>query len=61
MVDIGNIAETRPADVKWYITDNGNTENEFGWQPKKPPKTIISDIYKWLSDNEQQFKSILGN
>jgi len=52
--------ETRPADVKWFVTDNGETESEFNWRPTRSSKTIISDIFNWLLQNESRFKTIFG-
>ena len=40
----------RPADVIWYVTDNGNTEPTFDWKPTRSPETILTDTYQWLTD-----------
>jgi CDP-paratose 2-epimerase len=49
----------RPADIKWYISDNILTEKEFKWNCKKGPIEILSDIYAWLCENEKYLKLIL--
>ncbi|OFX32463.1 MAG: hypothetical protein A2X08_00615 [Bacteroidetes bacterium GWA2_32_17] len=54
--DINN----RPADIIWYITNNGNTEKVFSWKPTLPPKTILTDIFNWLKENEILLKKILN-
>ena len=59
-VEIRGSMETRPADVKWFVTDNGETESEFNWRPTRSSKTIISDIFNWLLQNESRFKTIFG-
>lgn len=59
-VPIGSIAETRPADVKWYITDNGDTESTFLWRPTHTPEDILKDTYQWLRENEAEFKLLFG-
>jgi CDP-paratose 2-epimerase len=51
--------EDRPADVIWYVTDNGATEATFDWQPTRDPHTILSDIYCWLHEHEQIFTRLL--
>ncbi|HQJ15802.1 MAG TPA: NAD-dependent epimerase/dehydratase family protein, partial [Candidatus Omnitrophota bacterium] len=34
-VPIGSVRRNRPADIKWYITDNRQTEQEFAWHPRR--------------------------
>jgi CDP-paratose 2-epimerase len=58
-VRISSTFNNRPADVKWFITDNGDTESVFGWKPLKKPEDIITDIYTWLSSHEEAFSCIL--
>ncbi len=57
-VAISSQLETRPADVPWYLTDNGPTEPAFGWKPKRSPETILSDMYVWVKKHEQECKRI---
>jgi CDP-paratose 2-epimerase len=59
-IEILSSGETRPADVKWFVTDNGRTESQFNWHPTRNPQTIMTDIYNWIVQNENQFKSIMG-
>jgi CDP-paratose 2-epimerase len=57
-VVVSSILENRPADVKWFITDNGNTESTFNWKPKKKPVDILSDIYTWLCAHAGNFSGL---
>jgi CDP-paratose 2-epimerase len=57
-VAVSGIPDHRPADVKWYITDNGNTESVFKWKPTKKPDIILSDIQSWLSEHAKTFSGI---
>lgn len=50
----------RPFDLPWYITDNGNTGNTFGWAPTRTPRQILLDTYKWLCDNEGAFSKVFN-
>jgi len=59
-VPIGSEAKTRPADVLWYITDNGETPSRFDWRPARSPGETLSDIYAWLRDHEEAFKRVFG-
>jgi CDP-paratose 2-epimerase len=55
---IGAASESRPADIIWYITDHGRTEQVFGWEPKRPPRKILEDTFEWLRDHEADFRKI---
>lgn len=58
-IQIDEVAETRTADLRIYITDNSKIETEIGWKPKKSVETIFQDIYLWIEKNEKQLESIL--
>lgn len=58
-ITIGSETQTRPADLRMYITDNSLIENEIGWKPKKSVETVFTDIFHWIKDNEKQLESIL--
>ncbi len=61
-VPIAGVAEDRAADLKWYITDNGNTESVFDWQPRRNPEAILGDTFSWLSTQEELLSSLFkGN
>jgi CDP-paratose 2-epimerase len=59
-IDIQRVAETRAADIPWYVTDNSKITKTMGWKPEKTPKDIIFDIYNWIRENESSLKPILG-
>lgn len=58
-IEIGSEVETRPADLRMYITDNSKIEKEIGWKPKKSVETIFKDIFVWIKENEKNLESIL--
>ncbi|WP_296146221.1 NAD-dependent epimerase/dehydratase family protein [uncultured Flavobacterium sp.] len=58
-IDIDEVAETRTADLRIYITDNSRIESEIGWKPKRSVETVFQDIYDWIKENEKQLESIL--
>lgn len=58
-ITIGSESQTRPADLRMYITDNSLIEKEIGWKPKKSVETVFEDIYKWIMENEKQLETIL--
>ena len=57
-IKIESSSENRPADMIWYITDNGRTEQVFGWKPRKSAVDILQDTLRWLQENEADFKKI---
>ncbi len=58
-ITIGSEIETRPADLRMFITDNSKIESEIGWKPKKSVEKVFTDIYHWIKDNEVQLEKIL--
>ncbi len=58
-IQIGSETETRPADLRMYITDNSKIENEIGWKPKRSVEKVFEDIYQWIKANEAQLEKIL--
>lgn len=58
-ISIGSEVETRPADLRMFITDNSKIEAETGWKPKRSVETVFTDIYHWIKDNEEQLERIL--
>jgi CDP-paratose 2-epimerase len=58
-IEISSESETRPADLRMYVTDNSMIEDQIGWKPKKSVEQVFADIYQWIKDNEKQLESIL--
>lgn len=59
-IPIKSVPDDRIADIRLYITNNKKVTNICGWQPKRTPKDIVTDIYKWLSKNESDLIEILS-
>jgi CDP-paratose 2-epimerase len=51
-VPVRQVPETRPADVKWYVTDNTRVTRATGWSPKRTPRETLASIYDWLREAE---------
>jgi CDP-paratose 2-epimerase len=51
-VPIGHVAENRPADLKWYITDNRRVSGATGWLPRRIPRDTLVAIHDWLREAE---------
>ncbi|MFA5880480.1 MAG: NAD-dependent epimerase/dehydratase family protein [Candidatus Margulisiibacteriota bacterium] len=59
-IKIDSIKETRPADLKLFITDSRKIMKLTSWKPKKNIKETITDITNWINENKNQLKSILS-
>ncbi|MBU1694751.1 MAG: NAD-dependent epimerase/dehydratase family protein [Verrucomicrobia bacterium] len=57
-MDIGMDPADRPADLRWFVMDNGGTPDRFDWRPHRGPKQILKDTYDWLRQHEASFKKI---
>jgi CDP-paratose 2-epimerase len=51
--------QTRPADLRVYITDNEKIKKYTGWEPAKGIKEILYDVFLWLKNNEDILKPVL--
>jgi CDP-paratose 2-epimerase len=58
-ITIGSEIETRPADLRMFVTDNSLIEKEIGWKPKKSVEQVFTDIFHWIKHNEQQLETVL--
>lgn len=57
-IAVGSIKETRRADVRIYITDNGTVTEETGWRPVKDIGRILSDMNQWMDRYLNQLKKV---
>ncbi|MGI4822084.1 MAG: NAD-dependent epimerase/dehydratase family protein [Janthinobacterium lividum] len=53
-------AETRPADIALYLTDNARVTAATGWAPRRPVRQLVQDVHDWLRAHEADLKPILG-
>jgi CDP-paratose 2-epimerase len=59
-IPIDAVAENRPADLRLYLTDSRRLNAVSGWSPKRDARTTLSDIFRWMRDEEAVIRSILG-
>ena len=57
---IAPLAQTRPADVRIYLTDHRRLSAVNGWKPKRDARTTLTDIFKWIRESEAQVKPFLS-
>lgn len=58
-IDIGQMKQTREADIPIYISDNEKVHHDTGWFPKKNPEEILTDIFHWIMANENEIEKTL--
>ena len=51
--------ETRPADVRIYLTDHRRVSEVRGWKPKRDVRTALEDIHGWLGGADEEVRSVL--
>jgi len=57
---IDSIAEDRPADLRFFITDSTKFLSKSGLSWQKDAKATVQDIYDWIRTNEESLKPILA-
>ena len=58
-IEIQQILEDRPSDIRVYLTDYGKINQATGWKPKRKVDQIIQDICQWTRNNEHLLEGIL--
>ena len=58
-IKIGKSLKHRPGDIAIYITDNRKVKKDLGWEPKISSREILSDIYRWIKNNENKIRESL--
>ena len=51
--------ETRPADVKLYITDNRKLTTHHNWTPQRTLPQTLESIHAWLTSAGDDIKAVL--
>lgn len=58
-IQIAPVEQTRPADVRIYLTDHGRLTAMKGWQPRRDARTTLTDIFNWIRANEARVSPFL--
>lgn len=59
-IEIDGVAETRPADIPLYITDNSKVTAATGWKPQRDIGTIVRDVHQWILAHREELSGILA-
>lgn len=60
-IAMGSSAETRPADVRIYVTDNSAVSAVNGWKPRRDAMTTLTDIHRWLLAGGETLHNLLND
>jgi CDP-paratose 2-epimerase len=58
-IEIGRVAETRPADVPYYVSDCAAVAKVADWKPQRKLSMVLENVWQWLVDHRDQLESIL--
>jgi CDP-paratose 2-epimerase len=52
--------ETRPGDVRVYLSDCSRLFEQTEWRPRRSPSDVLEDIFQWIRQNERSVLAALG-
>ncbi|WPD21676.1 MAG: GDP-mannose 4,6-dehydratase [Candidatus Electrothrix scaldis] len=52
-IEVISDSTSRPADIKYYVSDCAKVKSATGWVPKKKPDKILEEIWMWIKKNEK--------
>ena len=59
-LQIAAVAETRPADVRIFLTDHRRLTAVNGWRPRRDARATLADIFDWIRGAEEPVRYALG-
>jgi CDP-paratose 2-epimerase len=57
---VNHSIETRPGDIKVYITDNENVYKIAGWKPRSDMTDILTDTMQWAKINKEKIRVLFN-
>jgi CDP-paratose 2-epimerase len=58
-IEIGRIAETRDADIPFYVSDCTAVHKATDWKPQRKLSVVLENVWQWLVDHRGQLEPIL--
>jgi len=58
-VDVTSSEESRPGDVRVYLSDASRLFGNTDWRPSRSARDVMADIFDWVRDNERTVKAAL--
>ncbi|MBA4072740.1 MAG: 3-beta hydroxysteroid dehydrogenase [Gemmatimonas sp.] len=51
---------THPSDVRVYVTDQRAITAALGWTPRRTPRQVLEDLYRWMTENAAILAPVFG-
>jgi CDP-paratose 2-epimerase len=58
-IKIDRIAQTREADIPFYVSDCTAAHKAAGWRPQRKVSMVLENVWQWLVDHRNQLEPIL--
>jgi CDP-paratose 2-epimerase len=58
-IDVRAAAESRPGDVRVYLSDCARLAGLSDWRPRRDARTILADTLEWIAANERAVRRAL--
>ena len=59
-IEVEESSESRPGDVRIYLSDCARLGGLTDWRPRRDPRTVLEDVFEWVADNERDVLAALG-
>jgi len=59
-LEIHTVAETRDADIPYFVADSSLVQSLSGWQPNRSVEDILEEIHLWLMTHRDQLEAVLS-
>jgi CDP-paratose 2-epimerase len=56
---VASTDETRPGDVRIYLSDCSLLFSKTSWRPRRSPRRVLEDIQGWIEANERAVAATL--
>ncbi|HEY1273562.1 MAG TPA: NAD-dependent epimerase/dehydratase family protein [Thermoleophilaceae bacterium] len=59
-VEVTGSEETRPGDVRIYLSDCARLHALTDWRPRREPRRVLEDVFTWIADHEAAVEAVLA-
>jgi CDP-paratose 2-epimerase len=58
-VEVERSSDTRPGDVRIYLSDCARLMAHAEWRPRRPPREVLEDTFAWVAGNERALEGLV--
>ncbi len=58
-VEVTSAGDSRPGDVRIYLSDCARLHSLTDWRPTRRPSNVLEDIFGWIAENERDVAQAL--